>query len=100
MPRLIITEDAAAGLARCQQFLQGKNPKAAAHAAKMIWHRFKQLEKEPQIGRPFDPYPIFRELIIPFGESGYIALYHIDTENSLVIIVAFRHQKETGYRYP
>jgi ParE toxin of type II toxin-antitoxin system, parDE len=38
-----------------------------------------------------------RELVIPFGESGYVALYRHDAEADLVYILAFRHQREAGY---
>jgi len=55
------------------------------------------LELTPQIGRPLDDLPWLRELIIPFGDSGYVALYHHDTEVDLMYVLAFRHQKEAGY---
>ena len=37
----------------------------------------------------------FREWIIDFGDSGYVARYCIDSER--VTILAVRHQKEVGY---
>ena len=39
--------------------------------------------------------PEYREWLIEFGDSGYIALYHYDGETAL--IVAVRHQREAGY---
>ncbi|WP_231741418.1 type II toxin-antitoxin system RelE/ParE family toxin [Paucibacter sp. KCTC 42545] len=36
-----------------------------------------------------------RELIIPFGSAGYVALYEI-VNASTVIILALRHQREEG----
>ncbi|WWT75717.1 type II toxin-antitoxin system RelE/ParE family toxin [Lautropia mirabilis] len=41
-----------------------------------------------------DPY--LRELIIPFGSSGYVALYRIEPDN-IVTILAVRHQREEDY---
>ena len=38
-----------------------------------------------------------RELIIPFGSSGYVALYEIEPEKVRVIILAVRHQLEDDY---
>lgn len=38
-----------------------------------------------------------RELIIPFGASGYVTLYEIERE-SPVVILAVRHQIEADYR--
>lgn len=37
-----------------------------------------------------------RELIIPFGASGYVALYEIDGPAS-VLLLAIRHQREEDY---
>ncbi len=97
MPRLIITEGAAQALERCRLFLVKKNPLAAIRAGQAIEHQFALLETEPEIGRPFDDLPELRELIIPFGDSGYVALYHFDIKADTVYVLAFRHQKETGY---
>jgi plasmid stabilization system protein ParE len=36
----------------------------------------------------------FRDWIIDFGDSGYVARYRPDAEK--VIILAVRHQKESG----
>lgn len=41
--------------------------------------------------------PELRELVIAFGETGYVALYHHETADDAVYILAFRHQKEAGY---
>jgi hypothetical protein len=40
--------------------------------------------------------PFLRELIIPFGRSGYVALFEIEN-NSTVAVVAVRHQLEDDY---
>ena len=97
MPRVIVTEGAAQGLEHCRRFLVDKNPQAAMRAAQAIKHQFTLLETEPEIGRPFDDVPELRELIIPFGDSGYVALYHFDIKTNSVLILVFRHQKEAGY---
>lgn len=41
--------------------------------------------------------PELRELVITFGQSGYVALYRHDPVGDIVYILAFRHQKEAGY---
>jgi plasmid stabilization system protein ParE len=51
----------------------------------------------PDIGRPFAEARELRELVIGFGDSGYVALYRHEPENDAVYILAFRHQKEAGY---
>jgi plasmid stabilization system protein ParE len=40
--------------------------------------------------------PFLRELIIPFGASGYVALFEIDDDQT-VTILAVRHQRESDY---
>jgi len=95
--RIIVTEGAVQGLLRCRLFLAEKNPRAAKRAGETIEHLFALLETEPELGRPFDDVAELRELIIPFGNSGYVALYHFDVKTDSVYIVAFRHQKEVGY---
>ena len=51
-----------------------------------IEHQFALLESEPEIGRPFDDLPELRELIIPFGDSGYVALYRLDVNADAVYV--------------
>jgi plasmid stabilization system protein ParE len=40
--------------------------------------------------------PVQRELIIPFGGTGYVALYEI-VSASKVVVLAVRHQREEDY---
>lgn len=40
--------------------------------------------------------PTRRELIIPFGATGYVALYEI-VGSSRVLVLAVRHQREEDY---
>ena len=40
--------------------------------------------------------PFMRELVIPFGRAGYLALFEI--VGDLVVVAAVRHQLEDDYR--
>jgi plasmid stabilization system protein ParE len=40
--------------------------------------------------------PFLRELLIPFGRSGYVALFEIESQDT-VTILALRHQRENDY---
>ena len=42
------------------------------------------------------PNPAQRELIIPFGGTGYVALHEI-VSTSKVVVLAVRHQREEDY---
>lgn len=97
MPRVIVTAGAVAGIERCRRFLAAKNPRAADRAAQAIAKQFLILETHPNIGRPDLDQPDFRELLIPFGDSGYVALYTQAEDRDTVYVLAFRHQKEAGY---
>ncbi len=39
--------------------------------------------------------PSFREWVIEFGRGAYLALYHYDGEE--VVILGVRHGRESGY---
>ena len=95
MPRLIVTAGAVAGLERCRRFLSGRDPAAARRAAGEIRRSLDMLARFPQAGRPVEDD--LRELVIPFGDSGYVALYHHDAAADEVLVLAFRHQREAGY---
>lgn len=97
MPRVVVTEGAAQGLEHCRQFLATKAPEAARRAGQTIAQQFLLLEKAPDIGRPFPELPELRELVIAFGDSGYVALYRHEPADDAVYVLAFRHQKEAGY---
>ena len=97
MPRVIVTRGAVDGMERCRQFLNDKNPLAAKRAAQVIAAHLRLLETTPDIGRPSLEVPWLRGLIIPFGDSGYVALYRHVPDEMEVVILAFRHQKEAGY---
>ncbi len=97
MPRVIITQGAVQGLERCRQFLVEKNPQAAVRAAQTISHAFSLIEQQPNAGKPLDESPELRELVIPFGDAGYVTLYRFELEDDAVYLLAFKHQKELGY---
>jgi len=97
VPRVIVTEGAAQGLERCRRFLATKAPQAAFRAAQAIDRQFLLLETSPDIGRPFPDLPELRELVIDFGDSGYLALYRHELAIDTVFVLAFRHQKEAHY---
>ena len=98
MPRVIITECAALGLERCRRFLAEKNPLASRRAGQAIEQHFTLLETNSDIGRPLEEAPDLRELLIGFGDSGYVALYRHDAYADIAFVLAFRHQKEAGYK--
>ncbi len=55
-----------------------------------------QLAMTPFSFRKAARNPSQRELIIPFGHSGYVAFYEI-VSASKVVVLAVRHQREDDY---
>ncbi|WP_288196089.1 type II toxin-antitoxin system RelE/ParE family toxin [uncultured Pleomorphomonas sp.] len=97
MPRVIVTEGGAEGLERCRRLLAAKAPEVARRAGQAIERQFLLLERMPDMGRPLPDLPDLRELVIAFGESGYVVLYRHEPADDAVYILAFRHQREAGY---
>jgi plasmid stabilization system protein ParE len=96
VPRLIWSPPALADVQRLYRFLTIKDEDAARRAIKTIRAGVKILAHQPEVGRPAeDMDPVFREWLIDFGSSGYIALYRFDGETATILAV--RHQKEAGY---
>jgi plasmid stabilization system protein ParE len=85
------------GLRRCRSFLVEKNPVAARRAAAAIEKQFALLRSSPLVGRPFEGPGALRELVVGFGDSGYVALCRYVPDQDIVYVLAFRHQKEAGY---
>ena len=56
----------------------------------------EQLSRAPFIYRKAGSSPFLRELLIPFGSAGYVALFEIE-DASTVTILAVRHQLEDDY---
>lgn len=93
---MIFAPAALRDLERLREFLQPKNPAAAERAAKVIIQGVQALGELPHIGRPIDEMPKeFRDWLIDFGDSGYVARYRIDGDT--VVVLAIRHQKEAGF---
>ena len=54
------------------------------------------IKASPFTCRKAGQSPFLRELIVPFGRSGYVALFEIEDEAN-VAVLAVRHQLEDDY---
>jgi plasmid stabilization system protein ParE len=80
----------------CTDFWQKKTLMRPNAPSKRIREAMKLLQQQPGLGRPAEHMePQYRERIINFGESGYMALYRFD--GTTAVILAIRHQREVGY---
>ena len=73
-------------------------PKALAAAVRaLIKNALRGLALSPFSYRKASPSnPFLRELIIPFGSAGYVALFEIDDPET-VTVLAVRHHREDDY---
>lgn len=96
MPRVIYGPGAIRDLKKIHEFLKPKSATAAVRAAQAIRQALHPLTSFPLAGRLIEDMPEnFRELVIPFGESGYVARYRVSGDD--VTVLALRHQREAGY---
>ncbi|HQW20563.1 MAG TPA: type II toxin-antitoxin system RelE/ParE family toxin, partial [Rhodocyclaceae bacterium] len=69
----------------------------ASRAPEAIKNGIRSLELSPfSYRKATSDTPLLRELIIPFGASGYVDLFEIGDEQT-VTILAVRHQLEEDY---
>jgi len=84
-------------LKRLFTFLAEQDIQAAKHARKTIASSMQLLEQFPFTCRKaVSDNTYLRELVIPFGGAGYVALFEID-DSETVTILAVRHQREEDY---
>lgn len=96
MPRLNWSQRALLDLARLYGFLAPQSEEAAKRAIATIRNGVKLLADHPEIGRPVEEMPPeFREWIIEFGQGAYVALYHYDGNQAVILAVC--HGREAGY---
>jgi plasmid stabilization system protein ParE len=98
MPPVIWSPRSVECIGRLYDFLAEKNVDAANAAAALILKQAELLELFPCVGKPAqDLNPEHREIVIPFGGTGYVLLYHVDGDSPAVTVLAVRHQREAGY---
>lgn len=82
-------------LERAFEFLASENPEAAIAAARAIRSAVENLAEHPLLG--WRVHGDIRELVISFGQTGYIALYRFVVPQDEVRVLAIRHQREIGF---
>jgi plasmid stabilization system protein ParE len=92
------TPEAEDDLMRLYDFLLDRDVAAADRALDAIKAGVELLRFSPFSCRKAIPEnPFLRELIIPFGAGGYVALFEIESGDK-VNILALRHQREEDYQ--
>lgn len=100
--RVRFTREALEDLERLYDFVidreleRGGDLTLAERAIEAIENGVATLSFSPFTCRKAGGSPFIRELVIPFGASGYIALFEIESRDSIAI-AAVRHQREDDY---
>lgn len=79
-----------------RELSRGGDLELAERAVEAIENGIAALSFSPFTCRKAGADPFIRELVIPFGGSGYVALFEIESSDSIVI-AALRHQREDDY---
>lgn len=100
--RLRFTREALEDLERLYDFVlerelqRGGDLAVAERALEAIETGLATLSFSPFTCRKAGQDPFIRELVIPFGATGYVALFEIESSDSIVV-AAVRHQREEDF---
>ena len=95
--RVRLTQGAMEDLRRLYRFQLERNLKVAIRARRAIGKALVLLRDFPFTCRKATAgNPFLRELVIPFGSAGYVALFEIEDDRT-VTVLAVRHQLEEDY---
>lgn len=96
MAQVVYSAQALTHLERAFRFLRDKNPDAAMNAVTAIQSAVDHLVAHPFMGRRVEGE--LRELVISYGQTGYVALYRFVPSADEVRILAIRHQRQLGFQ--
>jgi plasmid stabilization system protein ParE len=95
--RIRYTPAAREDIKRLYAFLLDQDTAAARRALTAIIKGVELLRWSPYSCRKAEPdNPLLRELLVAFGNSGYVLLYEI-RDDATIAILAVRHQREDDY---
>lgn len=95
--RVRFTKEAKEDVERLYSFLLDKDLPAARRAKVAIRKGIEFLNDFPfSCRKATSNNPFLREMLISFGNSGYVVLFEIE-DKTTVTILAIRHQRESDY---
>ena len=95
--QLRFSQAARSDIERLYRFLADHDIQAADAAMQSLEKGWELLRGFPFSARKAShTNPFLRELLIPFGNTGYVALFEIEDSTTLTIL-AVRHQREDDY---
>lgn len=95
MATVVYSARALTHLERAFESLRPENPDATGAASAAIRSAVENLAAHPLVGRRV--HGDIRELVISYGQTGYIALYRYVVPRDEIRVLAIRHQREIGF---
>ena len=96
MIELVYSAQALQDLERLSDFILDTDPQAAQDTVGLIFDALEILVQHPEIGRKVHFGQ--RELVVSRGRTGYLALYRYLPNLDRILVLALRHQRESGYK--
>jgi plasmid stabilization system protein ParE len=96
MAQVVYSARSLVHIERAFQFLRDQNPAAALDTVTAIQSAVDNLAAHPLVGRRIEGE--VRELVISYGQTGYVALYRFVVLRKEVRMLAIRHQRELGFQ--
>lgn len=95
--QLRFSNAAVSDIERLYRFLADQDIPAAEEALHALGKAWELLRNFPFSARKADASnPFLRELLIPFGGAGYVALFEIE-DGDTITVLAVRHQREDDF---
>jgi plasmid stabilization system protein ParE len=93
--RVTVSPGARQDILRLHDFLIEKSPAAAERALAAFEQAFRFLAHAPLSFRVAKLDPLLREMVIAFGKTGYVVLFHVKAAD--VYVLAVRHSARTNF---
>ncbi len=79
--------DALDDLKRLHEFIEKYSPVAASRAIDALIESTESLTEFPEIGRPWELEPDYRELLVKYGARGYVIRYRLIEDKAFIVRV-------------
>jgi plasmid stabilization system protein ParE len=102
MAKIVLSDEVIAKLLEIEAYYMERDENVAKRAVETVFSKLRKIADRPLTGRPQLTFPELnspelREAVIPFGDSGFLALYRIDRAEDSIVILALKHQREEGF---
>jgi toxin ParE1/3/4 len=79
---ILFSSEALSDIDPVRNFLDARNPDAAARAMRAIWRALECVENFPEMGKPTKDRNI-RQILVRFGQRGYVVQFYLPMARSL-----------------